>query len=301
VKVHLDTDLGGDPDDVCALAMLLAHPGIEVAAITTTIDPGGIRAGLARYCLTLAGRAEIPVVAGAEATTGGVVAEPYGTPYWPGGISPAPSAPGAATEVLLSSIEDGAVIVGIGPCTNLAALEAAAPGALARARVVQMGGWFDGTGQGYPPWPPERDFNLQFDAEAAATVINAVDELTLVPITTTVKTHLRRRELSRLRASGPLGQLIADQSELYGEEHGRAALAREHPALPDDLLNFHHDPLTCAVAVGWEAAVEERFVRASANDGRLVWGSDGGRPVCAVTDVDGEAFAGRWLSTLQGS
>ncbi len=30
MKVHLDTDFGGDPDDACAMAMLLGWPGIEI-------------------------------------------------------------------------------------------------------------------------------------------------------------------------------------------------------------------------------------------------------------------------------
>ena len=29
-KIHLDTDLGGDLDDICALAMLLRWPGVEL-------------------------------------------------------------------------------------------------------------------------------------------------------------------------------------------------------------------------------------------------------------------------------
>ena len=61
-RVHLDTDLGGDPDDACALAMLLGWPGVDIAGITTTIDPGGQRAACVSHCLTLAGRQGIPVV-----------------------------------------------------------------------------------------------------------------------------------------------------------------------------------------------------------------------------------------------
>ena len=29
-KIHLDTDLGSDTDDLCALAMLLGWPGAEL-------------------------------------------------------------------------------------------------------------------------------------------------------------------------------------------------------------------------------------------------------------------------------
>ena len=40
MPIHLDTDLGGDPDDACALAMLLGWPDVELVGITTTADPG---------------------------------------------------------------------------------------------------------------------------------------------------------------------------------------------------------------------------------------------------------------------
>jgi inosine-uridine nucleoside N-ribohydrolase len=65
MRIHLGTDLGGDPDDACALAMLLGWPGVELVGITTTIDPGGRRAGCVAHCLKLAGRDDIPVAAGA--------------------------------------------------------------------------------------------------------------------------------------------------------------------------------------------------------------------------------------------
>jgi inosine-uridine nucleoside N-ribohydrolase len=32
VRVHMDTDLGGDPDDACALAFLLGWPKYRVAS-----------------------------------------------------------------------------------------------------------------------------------------------------------------------------------------------------------------------------------------------------------------------------
>lgn len=65
VRVHLDTDLGGDTDDVCALAMLLGWPGVELVGVTTVADRAGRRAGYVTHCLELAGRSGVPVVAGA--------------------------------------------------------------------------------------------------------------------------------------------------------------------------------------------------------------------------------------------
>ena len=66
MRIHLDTDLGGDTDDACALAMLLGWPEAEITGITTVADPGGRRAAYVAHLLHLAGRDDIPLAAGAE-------------------------------------------------------------------------------------------------------------------------------------------------------------------------------------------------------------------------------------------
>ena len=70
--MHLDTDLAGDPDDVAALVYLLGRDDVELTGITTVDDQGGRRAGYVAEVLRLAGREEVPLAAGAEAslTTG---------------------------------------------------------------------------------------------------------------------------------------------------------------------------------------------------------------------------------------
>ena len=50
-KIHLDTDLGGDIDDICALAMLLRWPDAYFSGITTVAEEDGRRAGYVRYVL----------------------------------------------------------------------------------------------------------------------------------------------------------------------------------------------------------------------------------------------------------
>jgi inosine-uridine nucleoside N-ribohydrolase len=66
MKIHLDTDYGGDPDDTCALAMLRGWEGVDIVGITTNLDADGRRAGCVHHCLELAGRTDIPVEAGAR-------------------------------------------------------------------------------------------------------------------------------------------------------------------------------------------------------------------------------------------
>src|SRR5881628_2770312 len=94
MRIHLDTDLGSDTDDACALAMLLGWPDVELVGITTAIDPDGMRAGFVGRILELAGRTDIPVAAGAAvSSTTGIT--PGGIPtdarYWPDPVAARPS------------------------------------------------------------------------------------------------------------------------------------------------------------------------------------------------------------------
>jgi purine nucleosidase len=305
VLVHLDSDLGGDPDDVCALAMLLGWRGVELAGITTTIDRGGVRAGQVAHVLELAGRSDIPLAAGAETSMSGEPAEPYlGEPFWPSDLTARPSPPGAAVELMRGSIERGATLVAIGPLTNLAALEQAHPGSLAQAPVVVMGGWLSPAADGLPTWGPEMDWNVQWDRQAAQIVADAVRTLTLVTLPATLSVWLCARELPALRASGPVGKLIAAQSEA----HARAAEITELPTanrgLPPDLLNFQYDPVTCAVAVGWDGArIEQLSLRGSLEGEVFRWREDlaNGRPTSIVVEAAGERFSRDWHAAVRAA
>ena len=298
--VHLDTDLGSDTDDLCALAMLLGWPEATVTGVTTCTDPGGLRAGMTAYALALAGRPDVPLAAGAEGTLAPPMV-PFEFPdYWPAPIAPRPSPPGAALDLLAAGVEAGATVVAVGPYTNLALLEAARPGLLSRARVVVMGGHIPAAGDGLPPWGAEEDFNLQQDHQAARVVLEACDPV-VVPLSATARVHLRAADLPRLRAAGPLGSLLADQAEAHARDQGNLELGRAWAGLPDDLLNFQHDPLACAVALGWDGVtVEEVPVRLAAGGGRLrMTEAAGARPLRVVTAVDGPGFAEAWLAAVE--
>ena len=298
--VHLDTDLGSDTDDLCALAMLLGWPGTTVTGVTTCTDPGGLRAGMTAYALALAGRSDLALAAGAEGTLAPPMV-PFEFPdYWPEPVTPRPSPPGAALDLLAASAEAGATVVAVGPYTNLALLEAARPGLLGRAKVVVMGGHVPAAGPGLPSWGAEEDFNLQQDHLAARAVLEACDPL-VVPLSATAQVHLRAADLPRLRSAGPLGVLLADQAEARARDQGTLELGRAWPGLPDDLLNFQHDPLACAVALGWDGVTVEAVpVRLAAGGGRLrMTEAAGARPLRVVTAVDGPAFAEAWLAAVE--
>jgi len=61
LKLHLDTDIAGDIDDLCALAMVLDWPDVELLGVTTVSDEQGRRASYAQYALDLAGRGDVRV------------------------------------------------------------------------------------------------------------------------------------------------------------------------------------------------------------------------------------------------
>jgi inosine-uridine nucleoside N-ribohydrolase len=303
VWIHLDTDFAGDTDDAAALVMLQGWPDAELVGITTVADPDGQRAGYVHHVLALAGEDDIPVASGAGLSLAGV---PMGTPpdhhrYWGDDPVPArPSAPRAAVELLEASVEAGATLVAIGPYTNLALLEARHPGALSQTRIVLMGGWVHPPEDGLPPWGPEMDWNVQCDTQAAQTVFQAARRLDLVTLPATLSAHLRAAHLPRLEASGPLGRLLARQARAHAEDYNMGKLARAHGGLPNDLLNFHYDPVACAVALDWPGTtVEEMRMRPVEPGGVLRFEQhDDGKSVNVVTSVDGDAFAETWLRAV---
>jgi purine nucleosidase len=298
-RIHLDTDLGSDTDDLCALAMLLGWPGVELTGVTTVSDPEGRRAGWTAYALSLAGRDDVLVTAGAAGSLAGFTIPLAFPDYWPEPVPLRPASPGAAIEAIAAAAERGDAIVAIGPWTNLALVEASRPGLLSSTRLIVMGGHVPPPGKGYPPWSHEDDTNVRQDACAAKTVLDRCSPI-VVPLSTCQRVTLRMAHLDALRAGGPLAQLLADQGEAHARDLRRAELGRAYPALPDDLLNFHYDPLACAVAAGWEGvATTDLPVSTELVEGTLRMALRPGSPTLRiVTDVDAIAFERAWLEAV---
>jgi inosine-uridine nucleoside N-ribohydrolase len=304
--VHVDTDFGGDPDDACALALLLGSPEAEVVGVTTNLETDGRRAGCVAHYLALANRDDIPVAAGTGSTltTSARYESTWGDRrYWPETVEPVQSSSDAALDLIHASIERDATIIEIGAFTNLARLELARPGALRGARVVATAGWLpDQHVDDLPDFGAEYDFNVQCDGRAAEIVAGAA-ELTLVTLPASMRAQLRRAQLPRLHAAGAVGALLARQSAQHEEDHAEhfRALARDFAGIADDFVNFHWDPVTAAVALGWRGGtVVERKVAARQRGTHLAFEPDSdGRPVRVVTAVDADAFTEYWLERVE--
>ncbi|MDQ3547743.1 MAG: nucleoside hydrolase [Chloroflexota bacterium] len=301
--VHLDTDFGGDIDDLAALALLLKWPDVEITGITTVAEEDGRRAGYARYALQLASRGDIAVAAGADVAGGFFRWTPTYPPeaeFWPEPVAPAPGPMDAALSLLKDSIDAGAVVIGIGPCTNLALLDQRYPGILRQTAVCLLGGYV------FPPrpsrsvWGNESDYNFQMDVAAAQHVLTHCQP-TIVPLHVTVETSLRHMHLPALEAAGGLSTLIARQARAYELAGELEAIDRECSVdLPDDFINHLYDPLGCAVALGWSGVViEELPLQVTVEDGWLHERvAEGGTPARVVTQVDGQAFDELWLNLV---
>jgi len=304
-KVHLDTDLGGDIDDLCALAMLLRWEDVELTGITTVAEANGRRAGYVRHVLELEGRNDIPVAAGADVSQGYYRYPELGYPneerYWSKPVPPLRNPMENALELLKKSIEQDAMIIAIGPFSNLCLLDQQYPEILMDAKLFLMGGHIYPIRAGYPKWGNEMDWNVQVDVRSAEHVLEHSNP-TLIPLSITVETALRRKDLNDLRNSGALGELIAQQAEAYAiDEQNEATLGETCEGLPNDIINFLHDPLACAIALGWNEGVEiqELPLLIEEKDGWLHEKIDpAGKPIQVVTKIDGPRFNEFWLDKI---
>jgi purine nucleosidase len=305
-KVHLDTDLGGDIDDLCALAMILRWAEVEITGITTVAEAGGRRAGYARHILDMAGRPSVPVAAGADVSQGYYRYPELGYPdeerYWSRPIQPLPGPVEDAVHLLKESIEQKATIIAIGPFTNLYLLDLQFPGILQQADLFLMGGYVYPIRPGFPNWGNDWDWNIQVDVRSARHVIENSNPV-LIPLTVTVETALRRAFLGHLREAGSLGRLLAQQAEAFAaDEQNETRFGETCDGLPNDIINFLHDPLACAIALGYRNGVEIQEVplRLEETDGFLHEHIDpAGRRIRVVTKIDGPSFNEFWLGRFQ--
>ena len=304
-RLHIDTDFAGDPDDVCALAMLLGCPDAEVVGITTALEQDGRRNDCVRVVLGLLDRSNIPSAAGFARTLTGkeFLCTANDRRHWPQVPPRKRSRPGAALDLLAASIDSGATVLAIGGFTNLAMLELARPGSLQEVRIVAMAGWIDDPPPGWPCWGPSMDFNTQCDTTAATIVAGAGAALSLVTVPVAMQASLQQSQLSRLRSCGEIGELLANQSERHRETSEFRELVQRHDALPEDLVNFHWDPVAAGAALDWDCINMRPTALSAATQNDVVqFIADGesGSGFVSVA-IDGAAFEQRWLDCIEAA
>jgi pyrimidine-specific ribonucleoside hydrolase len=213
--IVMDCDPGHD--DAIAILLALASPEVELRGLVTvagnqTVDKTTRNA---LKVLELAGRADIPVVRGADAPLRRplrTAAHVHGESGLDGPDLPEPrTAP--ATVDPAEWLEPGVVLVPTGPLTNVARL---VERGVAIERIVWMGG---AIAEGNVT--PAAEFNAFVDPEAAAIVFASGVPITMVGLDVTHMALFTRAHADRLRAAGRAGVVVAELSDFFQGFHER--------------------------------------------------------------------------------
>jgi pyrimidine-specific ribonucleoside hydrolase len=250
IPLVIDTDPG--IDDALAVLLALASPEVDLRLVTTV--HGNVELAQttenALRVLHLAGRADVPVAAGAAESLVHVQAERAGHVHGVaglGGVELPPSAAAAdprpavvALAELLTTSSEPVTVAAIGPLTNIALLLRVFPDAAARiGRLVVMGG---SAGRGGNV-TAAAEFNVWADPEAAQAVFASSLPTVMVGLDVTLPTVLGEEGIARFGAAGPIGAQAAAILRQY-LDHARTAYGTAGVVVHDALA------LTEAIAPG---------------------------------------------------
>lgn len=225
--VIIDTDAGSD--DVMAVALLLAHPGVKIDAITVVNGLAHVDAGARNMgrLLDLAGRHDVPVFAGRDHPLRGDHEFPA---EWrkicddlPGVPLPTasrkPEARRAADYLVerLRNAREPVRILALGPMTNLAeALERDPSIARNIVEMVIMGGAVHVPGNlqdggVFHTKNSAAEWNMYIDPQAASIVFRSGIPIRLIALDATNKVHIGGDFLREFQSKPltPLGRVVA--------------------------------------------------------------------------------------------
>lgn len=222
----LDTDIGGDPDDIYALLFCLGSPEVSVDLIVTSDEHKGHRAAFARKLLGLLGK-DIPVVAGTDLGNERccMVDELVDTVL-----------PTDYLEAIKRIVKKNPLTeyLCISPQSNLAEFLSYAPELAPKLRVTLMGGSINYRVKG------RAEHNIKYDLGAARSVFHSPVNKRYVISDTTFSPELEVNRDHRLY------QIIAqepDEARLLIQKSIDNFLDRLHP------LTMMHDPLTLSTVI----------------------------------------------------
>jgi purine nucleosidase len=244
-RVIIDTDPG--TDDAMAFILALNSPELKVEAFT--VVPGNVdgRQGLenALKIVSLAGRCDVPVAAGAQHPLNQKLVTAQ---YWHGknGLadvelpaSKCKADPRFGPDLIIQLVHQyphQITLIPIGPLTNIALAVSKDPSIVSLVKnVVIMGGSISGGNV-----DGAAEANIYGDPEAAQIVFNAGWMVTMVGSDVGERTLITRKELTELRSThGPENDFISQIVDFYvtrSEKSGWSGAAM-------------YDPLAVAIAM----------------------------------------------------
>lgn len=244
----LDCDPGHD--DALALIVGLARPELELLAVTTVAGNAGLEATTrnALRVLTLVGRTEIPVAAGAARPLVRplhVASNVHGLSGLEGADLPEPAVgprPEGAIELIRSTLQasdEPVTIAAVGPLTNIALFLRTHPDLTERIASIRIMGGAITEGN----TTASAEFNIWQDPEAARVVLECGRPITLMTLDVTHRALFGAADVARLDGLGTrVGSVFADLLRYFGRFHAERygwdgspihdAVAVAHLALP---------------------------------------------------------------------
>ncbi len=260
-KVIIDTDIGDDIDDAFAVALAVRSPELEVLGVTTTFGDTEARARILDRLLGEAGRADIPVLAGAPTKTNNVLNQRR---YGEGGRFGKTSHANAVDFILeeIRKYPGQITLVGIGPLMNVGAvIDKDATTFRKLKRVVIMGGSIEcGYGELWfcPERGPDAEWNIINDIGSAKKLFTAGVPLYVMPLDSTQLKFDETKRAYLFRQGTPL----TDALTLLYHEWGQ-----ETPTLFDPVtIAFILNPKICPVGPMHIRVDDKGFTRREAEE-----------------------------------
>jgi inosine-uridine nucleoside N-ribohydrolase len=266
-KVIIDTDPG--VDDALALLLAMSSPELKIEAITVVAGNVRLEVGLsnALRMVEIAGRADIPVSAGARAPLERkLITATYHGENGLGGVEfPVPTLKPVnepATEIIHRLVRGspGEVsLIAIGPLTNVASALRSHPTLKKQVReIVLMGGSLSGGNM-----TPAAEFNIYVDPEAASIVFGSGIPLTMIGLDVTRKCLLTEEHVRALAAGNSAISKAAARIAGNDLEQARRR-GFDQPAM--------HDPLAVAAFMDRELVTLRQYFVAIETRGELTAG-----------------------------
>ena len=249
IPLILDCDPGHD--DALALVVALARPELDLLAVTTVAGNAGLveTTRNALRVLTLLGRTDVPVAAGAAGPLVRllhVADDVHGVSGLEGADLPEPAAdvrPEGAIEVMRGILEQAkapVTIAAVGPLTNVALLVRTYPHVVDRIESIRIMGGAITEGN----TTASAEFNIWQDPEAARIVLECGRPITLTTLDVTHQALFREADVERLEALGTrVARVFADLLRYFARFHATRygwdgspihdAVAVAHLAIPE--------------------------------------------------------------------
>ena len=287
IQLIIDTDPG--VDDAIAILMAMAASEVEILGLTT-VGGNVPLARATRNALSLlqaASRSDIPVAKGASRPLRGKFAY---APHFhgPGGLSqrlpdPAngPVEDGAVKFLYdqLTGERGEAVLVALGPLTNLAVLLRERPIALEQAKqIVVMGGAVNTPGN----VTPEAEFNFYCDPVAADIVLSSRLPITMVDLAACRQVKINREQALGLKSATPLGRLMLDM--LQGWFHREPSREEFEFCDPLAMAIALHPAIATATKVDLDVGIEKDELLGATSE------TGGPGEITLAQDVDSSRF-----------